>query len=292
MVVSMIATPFFIAASDRIVMRLARSEWMERSLELHRIATQSMETERHVIVLGYGRNGQRLARLLQAEHVPYVALDLDPDRVREAAAAGDRVVFADSSRRDALVAAGIARAAAVVVTYADTDAAVRVLSHIHGLNPSVPVIVRARDESDIERLTAAGATEVVPEAFESGVMLASHTLVMVGVPLSRVMRRVSQVRDERYRLLRGLFYARDELDADAGARLHAVTLDAGAHATGKPLAELELEALGVEIRAVRRRGARANLSAAEAGPLQPGDVVVMLGDADRVAAAESRLLQG
>ena len=292
MVISMIATPFFIAASDRIVMRLARSEWMERSLELHRIATQSMETERHVIVLGYGRNGQRLARLLQAEHVPYVALDLDPDRVREAAAAGDRVVFADSSRRDALVAAGIARAAAVVVTYADTDAAVRVLSHIHGLNPSVPVIVRARDESDIERLTAAGATEVVPEAFESGVMLASHTLVMVGVPLSRVMRRVSQVRDERYRLLRGLFYARDELDADAGARLHAVTLDAGAHATGKPLAELELEALGVEIRAVRRRGARANLSAAEAGPLQPGDVVVMLGDADRVAAAESRLLQG
>ena len=69
-------------------------------------------------------------------------------------------------------------------------AAVRVLAHVHALNPSVPVIVRARDEADIERLTAAGASEVVPEAFESGVMLASHTLVLVGVPLSRVMRRV------------------------------------------------------------------------------------------------------
>ena len=190
------------------------------------------------------------------------------------------------------MAAGIARAAAVVVTYADVGTAVRVLSLIHGVNPSVPVIVRARDESDIERLTAAGATEVVPEAFESGVMLASHTLVIVGVPLSRVMRRVSQVRDERYQLLRGLFYARDELDADAGARLHAVTLDAGAHATGKALADLDLEALGVEIRGVRRRGAGANFSAADAGRLQPGDVVVMLGDADRLAAAESRLLQG
>ena len=293
MVISMIATPFFIAASNRIVMRLSRSEWMERSLELHRIATQSIETERHVIVLGYGRNGQRLARLLQAEQVPYVALDLDPERVREAAAAGDRVVFADSARRDALVAAGISRAAAVVVTFADTAAAVRVLSHIHGLNPTVPVIVRARDESDIEPLTAAGATEVVPEAFESGVMLASHTLVVVGVPLSRVMRRVSQVRDERYRLLRGLFHAPGEREDDDGAaRLHAVTLDDGTHATGKTLAELGLEALGVEIRAVRRRGARANLSAAEAGLLQPGDVVVMLGNAEQLAAAESRLLQG
>ena len=292
MVVSMIATPFFIAASDRIVMRLARSEWMERSLELHRIASRSIETERHVIILGYGRNGQRLARLLQAEGVPYVALDLDPDRVREAAAAGDRVVFADSARREALIAAGIFRAAAVVVTFADTAAAVRVLSHLHGLNPKVPVIVRARDESDIEPLTAAGATEVVPEAFESGVMLASHTLVVVGVPLSRVMRRVSQVRDERYRLLRGLFHARDELNADAGARLHVVTLDAGAHATGKRLVELDLEALGVEIRGVRRRGARTPLDAADAGALELGDVLVLLGTPEALSLAEERLLKG
>jgi len=292
MVISMIATPFFIASSDRIVMRVSRSEWMERSLQLHRIATQSIETERHVIVLGYGRNGQRLARLLQAERVPYVALDLDPDRVHEAAAAGDRVVFADSSRRDALVAAGLTRAAAVVVTYADTAAAVRVLSHIHALNPSVPVIVRARDESDIERLTAAGATEVVPEAFESGVMLASHTLVMVGVPLSRVMRRVSQVRDERYRLLRGLFHASSEREDDEdAARLHAVTLHEGAYSVGKRLRDFSLEKLGVEVRGVRRQGERTNLDAEQAGALRPGDVVVMLGRAEALDAAENALLR-
>jgi len=293
MVVSMIATPFVIAASDRIVMRVSRSEWMERSLQLHRVATQSMETERHVIVLGYGRNGQRLARLLQAEGVPYVALDLDPERVREAAAAGDRVVFADSSRRESLLAAGISRAAALVVTYADTAAAVRVLSHIRNLGVSLPVIVRARDESDIERLTAAGATEVVPEAFESGVMLASHTLVVVGVPLSRVMRRVSQVRDERYQLLRGLFHAPGEREDDEGAtRLHAVTVQEGDHAIGRRLRDLRLEQLKVEVRAVRRRGERASLDGEQAGPLQPGDVVVMLGRAEALDAAESLLLRG
>jgi CPA2 family monovalent cation:H+ antiporter-2 len=180
----------------------------------------------------------------------------------------------------------------VVVTFADIGAALRVLSHVRAVAASLPVIVRARDESDIERLTAAGATEVVPEAFESGVMLASHTLVVVGVPLSRVMRRVSQVRDERYQLLRGLFYARDGMDAESGARLHSVTLDEGVHAIGRSLAELGLDVLGVEVRAVRRRGARASLGAAEAGPLQAGDVVVMLGEADRVSAAENRLLRG
>src|SRR5438034_9425114 len=176
MLLSMLATPFLIAASDRIVMRLSGAEWMLRSLELHRVAAQSMSIERHVVVLGYGRNGQRLARVLDAEGVRYVALDLDPERVREAALAGESVVFADSARREALAAAGIARAAAVVVTFADVRAALRVLAHIHALNPAVPVIVRARDEADIAPLTAAGASEVVPQPFESGVMLAAHPL--------------------------------------------------------------------------------------------------------------------
>jgi CPA2 family monovalent cation:H+ antiporter-2 len=293
MVLSMLATPFVIAASDRIVLRLSRSEWMLRSLELHRVAAQSIEADRHVIILGYGRNGQRLARLLDAEGVRYVALDLDPERVREAAMAGDSVVFADSGRREALIAAGISRAAAVVVTFADVGAALRVLSHIHSLNPAVPAIVRARDESDIAPLTQAGATEVVPEAFESGVMLASHTLVIVGVPLSRVMRRVSQVRDQQYSLLRGLFPGGgDDAAGDAVARLHAITLELGAYAIGREIASLGLEDFGVQVRAVRRPQARLRLAPAQAGPLQAGDVVVLLGAPERLEAAEERLVRG
>jgi CPA2 family monovalent cation:H+ antiporter-2 len=295
MILSMLVSPFLIAASDRIVMRLSRSEWMLRSLELHRVAAQSIDVEGHVIILGYGRNGQRLARLLDAEGVRYVALDLDPERVREAALAGEAVVFADSARREALAAAGISRAAAVVVTFADTAAAVRVLALIHDENPSVPVIVRARDEADIGPLTAAGASEVVPEAFESGVMLASHTLVWVGVPLSRVMRRMSQVRGEQYHLLRGLFRGEgDEMDGEgeALARLHSVTLDPHASALGKSLAELSLEKTGVQVRAVRRPGAKSKFSAGEAGVLQAGDVVVLLGPPESLASAEYRLLRG
>lgn len=296
MILSMLASPFIIAASDRIVLRFSASEWMTRSLELHRIAVRSIETERHVIVLGYGRNGQHLARLLEAEGVPYIALDLDPERVREATLAGDSVVYADCSRREALVAAGIARAAAVVVTFADTAAAVRVLAHIHALSPSVPVIVRAREEREIERLVAAGASEVVPEALESGLMLASHTLLWTGVPLSRIMRRLRLVRDQHYGLLRGLFHgASDEPDSssmeDAQPRLHSVTLAGSAYAAGRALGELGLEALGVEVKIVRRAGSGKLQPVADLR-LEPGDIVVLLGAPRMLASAEARLLQG
>jgi CPA2 family monovalent cation:H+ antiporter-2 len=295
MVLSMIATPFLINASNRIVLRFATSEWMLRSLEMHRVAVQALETERHVIILGYGRNGQHIARLLEAEGVRYVALDLDPERVREAALAGDTVVFADSSRREALIAAGVLRAAAVVVTFAESAEAVRAVAHVLSLNPSVPVIARAREDADIARLTAAGASEIVPEALESGLMLASHTLVWVGVPLSRVVRRVRAVRDEQYGLLRGLFRgAGEEAEAsdEAQPRLHAVTLAGNARALGRPLDVAALEEIGVQVRAVRRPGARQRLSPQDAGLLQDGDVVVLLGVPELLAAAEILLLQG
>ena len=290
MILSMLVTPFVIAASDRIVMRISRSEWMLRSLEVHRLASQTIDAERHVLILGYGRNGQRLARLLEAEGVRYLALDLDPERVREAALAGEGVVYADGLHREALVAAGIGRAAAVAITFADVAGAVRVLAHIHDLNPAVPVIVRARDESDIAPLTAAGATEVVPEGFESGVMLASHTLVLVGVPLSRVMRRVSRVRDEQYRLMRGLFHGSgDDEEGDSAARLHALTVDAEFQVLGKALDEAALQALGVQVQAVRRRGARVKMTAMQAGLLRQGDVVVLLGAPEALELAEEML---
>ena len=295
MILSMMATPFLIGASNRIVLRFATSEWMLRSLEMHRVAVQTLETERHVIILGYGRNGQHVARLLDAEGLRYIALDLDPERVRGAALAGDTVVFADCARREALIAAGVLRAAAVVITFADSAAAVRVLAHIQSLNAAVPVIARARDDADIVRLSAAGASEIVPEALESGLMLASHTLVWVGVPLNRVVRRLRAVRDEHYGLLRGLFHgASDDAETveDAQPRLQAVTLTGNAHAVGKTLAEIGLDDIGVQVKAVRRPGTARRLAPAEAGVLEQGDVVVLLGASELLAAAEIRLLQG
>ncbi|HEY8357996.1 MAG TPA: monovalent cation:proton antiporter-2 (CPA2) family protein, partial [Ramlibacter sp.] len=98
MVLSMLATPFIIQWSNRIVMKLVASEWMLQSLQMTTIARKSINANKHVIICGYGRCGQNLARMLEQEGIPYIALDLDPDRVRQAAAAGDSVVFGDAAR--------------------------------------------------------------------------------------------------------------------------------------------------------------------------------------------------
>jgi K+:H+ antiporter len=295
MLLSMLATPFVIQASNKLALRWARSEWMLQSLELHRVAVQSLATERHVIICGYGRTGQRLTHLLEGEGIVFVALDLDPERVRGAAAAGENVVYGDASRREMLVAAGVTRARAAVITFADTTLALRILHHVRALNPGLPVIVRTLDDADMDRLIAAGAAEVVPETFESSLMLASHALVLLGVPLRRVVRRIREVREHRYSLMRGFFHGgTDEAenpDEEREPRLQSVTIGPGAHALGRSLGELALEKLGVRVTALRRQELRMispNLQTA----LHDGDVVVLLGTPEQLAAAEMRLLHG
>uniref|UniRef100_UPI0025D74D8B cation:proton antiporter n=1 Tax=Paraburkholderia sp. TaxID=1926495 RepID=UPI0025D74D8B len=252
MLLSMLAAPFLIQNADRIVLRLSSTEWMQQSLMMTRIATQSIKQTGHVIVCGYGRAGQNLARMLEYEGLSYVALDLDPDRVSAAAAAGESVVFGDAARRESLVAAGIHRAAAVAITYANTQSALRVLHHIHELEPTLPIIVRTVDDADLERLLAAGATEVIPEIVEGSLMLASHMLVVMGVPMRRVVRRVEEMRDERYSLLRGYFHGTDDVGEDGHeqVRLQSVPIDERADAVGRTLAELGLFDLGVDVTAI------------------------------------------
>ncbi|KQQ86614.1 monovalent cation:proton antiporter-2 (CPA2) family protein [Massilia sp. Leaf139] len=291
MVLSMLVAPFVIEKSDRIVMKLASNEWMMQSLQLTQLASRTMAAQKHVILAGFGRSGQSVATLLSDEKLPWYALDLDPERVQEAQAAGSSVSYGDAGRREALIAAGINRASALVITFADTRAALKVLHLVHELAPSLPVIVRSHDDSDLELLRQAGATEVVPEALESSLMLASHALVVVGVPLRRVVHRVQSARDERYASLRGYFHGASDLIDDPEhtyVRLHSVVLGEEAQAVGRRIDELGLDELQAEVSGIRR--ARMRIEPAPATVLQAGDVVVLRGSGDAVTRAEGRLL--
>jgi len=293
MVLSMLATPFLIMYSNRIVNKISSSDWLLQSVALTTIAKKSIATQGHVIICGYGRSGQNLARLLHQEQIPYMALDLDPDRVRQAAAAGQSVVFGDAARLQSLMAAGLARANAVVVTYHDTPSALKILSLVHGHAPKVPVIVRTVDDTDLDRLRAAGATEVVPEAIEGSLMLASHALALVGVPMMRVMRIVDEARDARYGLLRGYFHGADDdtVQEQQQARLLSVTLPATGGCVGHPLEDLALPAMGVHVVSVRRAGG-AVLDAADDYTLGSGDTLVLAGMPPALAVAEEKLSKG
>jgi K+:H+ antiporter len=292
MLLSMLATPFLMQYADRIALRFVSSEWMQRALALHKIAARSMATENHVVVCGFGRTGQHLAKMLGQEDIDYIALDLDPDRVREAAAAGEAVVYGDAARHETLVAAGVNRAAALVVTYNNTHSALKVIHFAHEMNPRLPIIVRTQDDSDLDRLQQAGATEVVPEIFEGSLMLGSHALVLLGVPLPRVVKRVREARDSRYRLLRGYFHGADdppESNDELHERLHSVPIEDNAAAVGRTIADLQLPALGAEVTAVRRRGIRGADPSSDL-VLRSGDVVVLRGSPDALELAEARLL--
>ncbi len=291
MVLSMLATPLLILYSNRIVMRLSASDWLMQSVAMTSIAKRSINAEAHIIIAGYGRSGQNLARLLEGEHIPYMALDLDPDRVRQAAAAGQSVVFGDAARLQSLMAAGLARASAVVVSYHDTPSALKILRQVQEHAPKVPVIVRTIDDSDIERLRAAGATEVVPEAIEGSLMLASHALALVGVPMRRVIRVVQDQRDARYGLLRGYFHGADDdtVDELQTARLLSVTLPAAGSHLGQTLADQALHAVGVTVVSVRH-AAGAVTEPDDSLVLAAGDTLVLSGLPEPLALAESKLL--
>jgi CPA2 family monovalent cation:H+ antiporter-2 len=228
MVLSMLATPFIIMNANQWVMKWVASDWLQQSLEMTQIAQKSINTEKHIIICGYGRCGQNLAKLLRSQNIPYMALDLDPDRVNRAIAQGDKVAYGDAARLQSLMAVGLARASAIVVTYLDNASSLKVVSLTREHAPQVPVVVRTQDDRDLDKFQAAGATEVVPETIEGSLMLATHALALVGVPMKRVIRMVQAQRLQRYELLREEDFTEDYDDVNANPILKTA-MKSGSH---------------------------------------------------------------
>ena len=177
MLLSMLITPLLIEHGSRLFGSLTRREAAD---SLHDLEDQVRHVDGHVIICSYGRMGQSVARFLDLEAIPFVVLDTDQQRVREATAAGERVVYGDADQQVVLLAAGLRRAKAEVIAYADVAMALKVLRVVRQTDPNIPVIVRAADDSQLDVLKKEGATEVVPEILEGGLMLAVQTLGQLG----------------------------------------------------------------------------------------------------------------
>jgi monovalent cation:H+ antiporter-2, CPA2 family len=290
MVLSMLASPLLFIAGNRMARRLEGGAWMEQARGVHEIATRAFGIQKHVILCGYGRSGQSLARLLESERIPFIALDHDPRRVRAASQAGDKVVFGDSTRVEVLMAAGVHRARAVVVSFAHTPSALKIIAAVQRLKPEASVIVRTVDDNDLDQLREAGASEVVPEVMEGALMLGSQTMLMAGVPLARVLKRIRQTREARYGAMRGYFRGlTDENEDEAGGeRLASVPIRPGSGVLGKTLGEMDFSGMNVTLVGLRRPGA----GHFEHGPethLESGDILLLRGNPDALAAVEIKL---
>jgi len=295
-ILSMAIAPFLIRYNERIAARFARStEEAERETLAHEVAQMPGHHSGHVVIVGYGRVGQNVARFLEKESFDYVALDLDPVRIRTARAAGEPVYYGDGTNPDTLRAAGIERARVLLITYWQVGVALKVLHQVRALNPLIPVLVRTKDDSRLDELMLAGATEVIPETLEASLMVASHLLVLLTVPMPRVVRHINEVRAGRYGLLRSVFRGRDARAIDQShafrEQLESVELIKNARAVGKRIDELALDELGITITALRRDGIVGRSPSPDL-VLRGGDVLVLYGKPEDLERADEILLGG
>ena len=226
--ISMLFASFIIPFNGRIARYLSK-EYLRNSEKLvNKIEASSESFSGHVILCGYGRSGQYLGRFLKEENISFIAIDMDLNRVNDAANAGEKVMYGDASRRVVLRAAGIERAKALVIAYSDDRSSAKVLNVIRETYPDLPVVVRTSDDSSIQQLQDAGATDVVPEVLEGSLMLASHALVLLDIPLTRVIRKIRSFRNERYKIFRGYFMgaseASDDIQGQDQLQLHSIEI--------------------------------------------------------------------
>ncbi len=291
---SMVIAPFVIHYNGRIARKLVKSYTRNSSYVVEDITNLGKDLQGHVIICGYGRSGQYLGRFLKEENIPFIALDIDPERVKEAAAAGEHVVYGDAGRRIVLEAAGASRAKAMIVSYADNRASMKVLHVVQESHPDLPVIVRTFDDTHMDELRGAGATEVVPEVLEGSLMLASHALVLLGVPLNRVVKRIRSFREERYKIFKGYFRGASDMDAanQERARLHSIEISKDAYAKNLRIDHIDFAKFNVEVQLIRRPNMLEDIAPRGDIMLADGDVLVLYGSPQDLIAAEIYLITG
>jgi len=293
---SMVAAPFIIQYNGRIARKLVKSYTRNSSQVVYEIDSVAKNLKDHVIICGYGRSGQYLGRFLKEENIPFIALDIDPTRVHDASAAGEHVMYGDAGRRNVLEAAGGARAKALVVSYSDMRASMKVLHVAKESYPNLPVIVRTYDDADIETFRDAGATEAVPEVLEGSLMLASHALVLLGVPLYRVIKRIRRFREERYKMFQGYFHGLTDVPTEITeahqVRLHSIELIPEAFTVGMRLDEINFDSFNVELQHIRRPNMLEDILPRGDIKLAEGDILVLLGSPANLNNSEKFLLTG
>ncbi len=296
LVVTMLVAPFGIRYNKTIARFVLREKGPpQRSIEREDAATRDVAKREHVILCGYGRVGQNIARVLESQGFEYIAVDLDPTRVQSARQAGHPVFFGDSSDEDVLKACGVTTASAVVISFADPGVSLSIVREVRRLRGDVPVLVRTADDVGVDELRAAGATEVVPETFEASLMLAAQTLMLLNVSTSRVVATMDQIRHERYATLRGVLLPYTPGGAVEGEAtqegISSVVLPPLAWAVGRTLAEVRERGAEVAFTALRRQGITGREPDA-ATTLRGGDVLVVYGAPDAIEHAEAILLAG
>lgn len=290
-IISMAVTPMLIDRS----LSLAQRVMNRKGIEMSATVVDTGDLSGHVVICGFGRVGQSVARMLKIERIPFVAIDIDPIRVQESRNAGEPLIFGDATQKDILHGAGIASAKLVLISFDQPDKAAQVIDAVQRLAPEVGTMVRTKKDYELDKLYEVGATQVVPEQQEGSLMLVSQVLHYAGVPMSRILKRIRAERRGRYDHMHG-FYPGETTEITYNTEdklefMHAVMVNNTAYGIGKTLEELNLSRMRVSIKGLRREGKEIESPEALL-ELVAGDVLVISGKPRRVERAERFLLEG
>jgi CPA2 family monovalent cation:H+ antiporter-2 len=292
-VISMAITPFMMNNARNWALFLSQEKTPE-SVNLSELP-ENQVLENHVIICGFGRIGQTVSRFLKQDKIEFIAIDVDPLRTQKARDAGEKVLFGSSRQTEVLNAARLMKAKLVVIAFGDDKQSLEVIQKVRTMNIDVPILVRTRNDDQLNALQAAGANEVVPESLEGSLMLVSQVLSLSGVPFSRIMRRVQKERKNHYNQLHGFFQGEQtDMSSQAIDRIefaHAILINDNSYACGKTLASLDLQQRRVHAVALHRAGIEIESPDLDY-VLQNQDTLVVRGKPRRVERIERYLQEG
>ncbi|MDX1352598.1 MAG: monovalent cation:proton antiporter-2 (CPA2) family protein [Thiomicrorhabdus sp.] len=294
-VLSMSIAPFLVKFNGAIAKKICGSYSANHHEIENRIIQDTQHINDHVILCGFGRVGQTVGRFLHASNQEFIALDMDIKRVHEARAAGERVYYGDAAKETILNATSIDKAKVIMITFSDFHSAIKILKTIRRINKEIPILVRTLDDLHVNELLEAGATEVIPDTFESSIMLSSHLMLMLGQPASKVIRATREARKGRYKLLENFYPGEDDNPMEQhqvmSGIIHTVILDSSSYAVGVKLEDLNLKEFNVNVDAIKRGHVRGDNPDGET-TMRIDDHLVLSGQSEDINRAEKFLLRG
>lgn len=290
LMLGMLAVPPLIALGPRLISLLHKRHPQDLAME----EEESREPGKHIALCGYGRVGQGLGKLFREAGFRVVAMDLDPARVEQAVLLGHKVYYGNCAEPGALARLHLEQAELLVITFDDPPVTLKLLALVRQRHEKLPILVRAADDLHYDQFIAAGATEVIPETLEAGLMLAAQGLALLGWSQERIVNVTRRIRLGRYKLLRGYIPGQSEQfdaeEADERDFIKAVMLSEGSFGVGKRLGAMKLEEEGVAVDAIQRPTVQEELQPNADLVLEAGDVVVLKGKQQALEHCESRLL--
>jgi len=294
LLISMALSPLIIRYNGRIAsVLLPKASGRNRSLRKKRIAYVASNIKEHVIICGYGRVGQNISRILEEEDIPFSAIDIDPILVQNAIKAKEPVSYGDAANIELLNAAGLNQAAALVISIDNVHTALKILRKVREIHPNIPIMVRTTDDTQLEHLHQAKATEVIQERMEASLVLTSHLLLRLKVPAPHVAHKIQQARKNHYAQLRLLFPGEDtimNITDENIKQLLAIELPKAVWATQQYVKDLPTKKYHVSITAIHRQQKRI-LNPPPNMRLFAGDTLILFGAPRALERIEAVLLR-